>query len=86
MALLCSVCGDAFLPVATGWWEDWCQDCTERNFSQVLELRLHEAQPTAREALEAAACTPLTTRQRSHMERLHAHWEAEARRRMADAS
>lgn len=81
--LICTICGCAFMP-ASRWWLDWCVECDVRNFHGSQELRLYEGQPPAREVLEAAVVTPLTTRQRTAMERLHAHWEAEARRRVAE--
>lgn len=80
--LTCSICGCAYLP-AGRWHNDWCPGCAV-NFSQSQELRLQGGQPTARQVLEAAVATPLTPRQRTAMERLHAHWEAEAQRRLAE--
>jgi hypothetical protein len=75
--MLCSICGDAYLP-AERWWLDWCVECDDRNFHGSQELRLHEA-PPARAALEASVTAPVTDRQRSALVRLHARWAEEAR-------
>jgi hypothetical protein len=81
---VCSICGAPYEP--TRWRFDWCAPCTELNFASSIDVRLHDELAPAREALEAAVSVPLTTRQRSHLQRLHAHWEAEARRRVAEGS
>jgi hypothetical protein len=80
---ICAICGCAYLP-RDRWREDWCARCTELNFADSQERRLHdpsvdalrEAQHRHDEATRRAAYPP-TPRQVEALRQMTARWRQE---------
>lgn len=82
--LICGICGCAYLPRGR-WSQDWCGSCTDLNFAEAQELRLHDPSVDAlREAThqhyeaDCRAAWPPTPRQIEARRRIVARWRREA--------
>jgi hypothetical protein len=85
LALTCTVCGEAYLPVGR-WRDETCQPCFEQNFAASEELRLHQRPHPdpehdaqyRRNVEEFRAAFPLTPRQQEAMRRIAEGWLADS--------
>lgn len=84
MSIACTVCGLWYYTEDRDTL-DICPDCVSRNFAGI-HPPLDPCAPTAREALSAyvSSARQLTPRQVDAMRAIHARWEAEATRRLAE--